>query len=776
MRRVSFGLLLCGLLVIGLLAPVQAQVGKEGAKKQPEAKPAERGPDYRDFFKKPASAAEFWSAIQFEIEVGRYDLAAAHLHGLLQYKPTDAELAQLADQVGVAAFLRLRNILTWSEDAKANKQASNDVEQLIGRVTEAVKRVRGDPKRIQMFIQNLLASPEENAYAVKELYRAGAVAVPYLIDAIRLSQPGDRSTLLTALRQLGPETVPAIVAALDSNDARLQVDLIDILRRRGTTEAVPDLWFLSASPKRHEDVRQKATEALAYLTGTSIGLLPSAKLALTQEAERYYRNQVKFPNAAAVSVWRWDGQHVVEGWPGAPTIPAGRAEEYYGLKYAGQALELDPAYAPAQIVWLSLALDRAQEGAGLGQTLDRTAPAVHAMLASVSPELVTAVLERALKEHRVPVIVAAVRDLGARDEARASKPSTRLASPLVRALYYADRRVQFAAAEAMLRIPGSSAAQVTGRVVEILRRALAADPGPPGAAVRPRVLLGYFDEDLLTRVAAAAAAAGFEPIRASTGREVLRRLTQAADIDLVVVDEALPDPGLASLLAQLRADVNVGLVPVILTAGPQREDAVRRYSEHFANVLTVPARILGDAPQLQGLLQARIAEPGNQPLPPTEMKEYAERAVAWLSWLVRGEPSGYDIRPAADVVLQALRSPSRLRPEGQVAAAEIASRLPGGEPQQVLADVVLDAKRPPAVRVAAAALLVRSIQAHRPLLSRGHVARLTTLANQPDLDAPLRAQVATVLGSLQPDARLTGQRLLQYQPPQPGAAAPPKKE
>jgi CheY-like chemotaxis protein len=295
--------------------------------------------------------------------------------------------------------------------------------------------------------------------------------------------------------------------------------------------------------------------------------------------------------------------------------------------------------------------------------------------------------------------------------------------------------------------------------------------------VRPKVIVGYFDEAERNRAVAAVTAAGFDPVKATTGREVLERLGQAADIDLILIDQALPYPGLSNLLGQLRSDVNIGLLPVVLTAPSRdREEALRRYVAPWPNVTVVRDDVLGEPQALKAILGRRIVNPDQPALTPAERKDYAERSIVLLDRLARNDPPGFDVKPAAGTILEALRAPSRLRPEGQIAAADAVSRLGGREAQEVLADVVLDGKRPAAVRVAAAAGLVRHIQAFRPALSRTHVASLATLNDLPGTDAPLKAQLALVLGSLQPNARLTGERLLQYQPPVPAPPTPPKKD
>jgi hypothetical protein len=795
---------LCLLVMTAFLTHSAAQ-DKEKPKQAaapPPARPSGEEDDYRRFFKRPTTTDEYWNAIQFEIDVGKYDLAAIHLHNFLNYKPSDADLVKLADEVGMAAFLRLRNIRKWSDDPKVNKEAQANVEQLIARVTEAVAKVRRDPARIQGYIKNLTASPEENAYALKELAKSGAVVVPYLIDALRQASPEERVRYLDTLERLGPDTIAPMVAALDSNNRQLQVDLIRIFRKRFSAstvrlirrEVVPNLWFLASSPSQSNEVRRHATAALSFFLEIPADQLPPARVELTRLAEGYYLHRVPFANPNAVTVWRWDGQHVVEGWPGAPTISADKAEEYYGVRFASQALLLDPAFVPAQVVLLSLILDKTQSKAGLDQTLERAAPQVHDLLGTVQPALVDAVLERALEEHRVSVILGVVRDLGERKEVRALRPLGRIQPPLVRALYYPDRRVQMAAAEALLQIPDSAASLATTRVVEVLRRAVAAEPE---ARQRSKVLIGYFNEDIRNRVAALVAVTGYDAVTVGTGREMMQRLGQASDIALLLFEEELPSPGLAQLLGQLHADRFAGQLPILLTAAPPRGDAagrlpadptqrelllgeaarheesLRRYVARYPNITVIPATLVLDVKALKPLLQSRLDDPANPALSAKEMKDYAERSIENLARLARGEIAGYDVEPAGPTVLEALRAPSKLTPKGQDFAIEIAARIRREETQIVLANVLADGKRTTAVRIAAANALVRNIQQFSPLLSRDLVRAIAEMYADPKLDEALRANVAIVLGSLRPSPRRSGDLLLQYQPPPPGA--PPKK-
>src|SRR5262249_61976355 len=79
------------------------------------AQEKDRADDYRKYFKKPTNPAQFWEAMKFEMEVGRFDLAAQLLREMLKKGPTEDELIKLHDKKGITPFLRLRLARRWEK-------------------------------------------------------------------------------------------------------------------------------------------------------------------------------------------------------------------------------------------------------------------------------------------------------------------------------------------------------------------------------------------------------------------------------------------------------------------------------------------------------------------------------------------------------------------------------------------------------------------------------------------------------------------------------------
>jgi CheY-like chemotaxis protein len=743
--------------------------------------------DFRRFFKPPETPREFWDALNFEVNVGRYDLAAAHLKGFLaSVKDRDDELLKIEQKDGLTAFLRLRLIAKWSDNDEVNKEAKQNVEALLQQTTRVLKAHLLDPERIAKFTKNLTApTKEERDYALFVLQQAGAAAVPHLVTVLRETPPDSAQhvAIIATLPRLRKDIIPPLVAALDAKPEIVRAELIDVLRKSLDRSVVPFLWYFSASPKQPELVRQKAAEALVVLTERRFEQLPPAKVALTQEADRYYRHLVYRDRMAGVVVWRWDeNKKELASQNLTPT----QAEEYYGTRFAREALDLDPAYEPAQVVLASLMLEKDYERGGLDKPLP---PATKELLASLNPELLTAVLRQGLADHRTAAILGSVHALGDQGAVEASRSDGKNLPVLVRALNYPDRRVQMTAADALLRMSGPASTQerqrrdgdrqrprpspAGARIVEVLRRTLAAEP-EPGAAAAPRVLVAHFDVDTGSAIARAVRQAGFQVGQddvVRTGREVLRRLGEAADIDVLLIDSALPNPQLNYLIAQLRADHHSGLLPVLVLTPLDRELATRRLLERYANVWVVPDLLWRDPQGLKEALAAGITDPVSKPLTNEEMKNYAGEAMRWLEQMAIGEVPGYDVRPAEGAILKALRSDD-LAP----LAIEAAGRLPDPRAQRELAQVMLDGARNPKLRAAAAYQLAHHIQQYRLMLGQDQVKAIQDLFLTKIDDAKLKANVAVVVGSLRPDARATGERLKEFTPPPAVEAPPPPKE
>ncbi len=553
--------------------------------------------DPRALFKEPRTPAEFASRIKFEMDLGNYGVAAQYLHAMLLAKPDEKSLVELEKTEGMASFLKLRNVPRWIAplpptalekdrqlaDAR-EKQAHQDVEELIKLVTDAVRKSLSDPERIRKFVGRLPLGKEEYEYAMGELYRSGVLVVPYIIDELRVADGNRRVAFLRALTQLNQDTLPPIIAALDSEIPALQLDLIAVLRQRGAVAAVPSLYWILGNSVSPPGLREAARDALLFFTKLPADQLPAPRTALTQEAERYYQHKVDFVDPKAVVVWRWDQGRVVAGFPDKPTISASKAEEHYGTRYATQALALDPAYEPAQRVLTSLILDKNYEETGPAKPLSQTRPAVHQRLAALNPEMLTAVLERAMQDRRINVILGALRLLGDQGEVQANRTGLGSVPPLIQALNYPDARVQLVAAETQLKMPGTIRPAIAVRVVDILNRALGADAINKAQG---RVLLGYFDDTRMLEVAREIRKMGLEPIPVSSGREVLRRLQTGSDIDAILLDADLPNPGLPNFLGQLKTDRNARNLPIILTSELANYDRWRLYTERNAQVRAI---------------------------------------------------------------------------------------------------------------------------------------------------------------------------------------------
>ncbi len=719
--------------------------------------------EYKNFFKKPEKPLEFWAAMKFEIDLGKYDLAGLHMLQLLQQPPDKLKktLVQIEAAEGMSTFLRLRKVKKWSEYKKFDEERKKDVETLIDLVTKSVEEHLSDPQRLAKFINNLDAPTiEERAYALVQLDRSGARAVPHMVAALNENVGKQLYSRITeALTKMRSEAVPPLLEILkaanpaDAADTTLRPTVLRILRVRGDQRAVPYLWHLSSSKLYPEPVRQQAANLLADLTNVkTIKDLPPSKIVLTDMSEKHFAGKVKFEDPNRVELWPWDGRNVSIK---PIVITPAQAEFIFGIRYAKQALDLDPSYRPAQRAFLSFTIERAVLPAIEKYLFEETKPKsevadVQRLLSTIDADLLLSMLERGFQKEHVPIILGCVQALGKRGEMRAARPNTggRI-SGVVRALYYPDRRVQFAAIQAMLQMPADKNPVATTRIVELLGRFVASEG-------KPKAMVLFAPQGDAAKLRMSLADAGFAAFLADSIKDAMRELGRTADYDFILLHHAAPSSQLPFVLTQFRKDNNVGRLPLLITSDKENEGRLIRLAAKYPQTTVIPEALVTLPKEFKSTIKQRIDDATGFALTDVERSKLTSQSLDLLWRMARGEIRGYDVLPVVDAIMAAIP-----RKGLALQAIEILGRLPGAKHQQRLADVVLDKSRDK-LRTSAAIELNRHVQKHGLQLDRRRLLDLRDTYRNASENPALRNQLAVVMGKLKPDASTTGTRLLEF--------------
>src|SRR5262249_42596438 len=142
----------------------------------------------------------------------------------------------------------------------------------------------------------------------------------------------------------------------------------------------------------------------------------------------------------------------------------------FGGRLAKEALLLDKTDTSAQVVFVSFLLEKPAERDGIGTVTQDTNPAF-AQAMAMGPGPLTKVLDTAIIDRHYDLAALAALALGRvadRDASGLPDP----VSPLVRALSAPNRRVQYAAASALVDLNPSKPFVGANRVIPVLSRFL----------------------------------------------------------------------------------------------------------------------------------------------------------------------------------------------------------------------------------------------------------------------------------------------------------------
>ncbi len=694
-----------------------------------------QAPGVESFARPPKTPAEMWERVDYLVRVGQAAQAVPFLRQFTEANPDDTTMVALRDEYGQASFLRLL-------DAPETRPFAGP---LLARLSEAGRKFATRPDRLRAAIASLSKTREERSYGAERLREAGPYAVPALVQALGQAGPSpeDRTPLVDGLGALGASAVPPLVATLDAPDPAIASAAARALGTIRDREAVPPLT--AAAALANEPARDSARRAIARITGAPFESQPeSPARVLTDAARRAFLAVPKEPEGPATA-WAWDDAAKV---PAPRETTRAEARSAAAAKLARWALAVAPADRRAQATLLEIALERDPAGA-----------APEALAAG--PVVLGEVVRQAIADGRGIPAAAAASALGQVTDRNALGDGTRPGA-LVEALDAPDRRVQFAAARALVGLdprrpfPGSS------RVVPTLARFVAAGAVPRALVIdgnpdRAGLLVGFLK------------GLGYDAQVAATGEVGFKMAAESADVELIALDPHLVQGHwrLTDTLANLRADPQTAGIPTFLYGPLALHDRLTPILGSFPGVklLITPTRM----DLFQGEVARGLAGLRARPLSAEERAAYAREAAALLARVASrpGGPFEAELVLAAPALMMALNNAA--------IAADVVKALgevPRTEAQRGLCDLLLNPSNPPGLRLAAAEALARSLRRFGPLLAPEQETRLAAELDEVEEPA-LRTALSAVVGALKPKAASSGRRLQEFRPTPPAPAPAP---
>lgn len=702
----------------------------------------------------PTTAEELIQAVSQLIDYGAYDEAKFYLAQLIAAKPTAGELAAAQRKFGSALFLRIA--------------AEKRLEPLGAQVGQAVLRgaqqVHQDPVRLQKFAQQAtVADAIQREEALVELRNAGVAAVKPLLDiAGNRNLPEAQARARDALVAMGETVVPPLLAVLEANDPELRIQAIAVLTRLNASRLVPHLLRPALDPDENERVRSIAQAALKRLMG-EVPSRRDAETFLYTKATEYFAGNPPLPPDSnnLVTLWRWDVKqdapvpHVYPATPRAVTLPSVRttdeavqpiedvpASAIMAAMLARDLYKLFPGTPTYRQLFLATHLEAGKLMAGLNSPLPSGPGTVHALASLVGPDALEDVLAWAIKNEHVPAAIAAAEVLGDIGSPDLLLSSTGTPRTLALALRHPDRRLRFAAADAILKLDSPTAFPGASYLPETLGYMA-------GSVGSRRVLVGDSIAEQAAITAGILNTLGYEADIATTGREVMAKALDSPDYEMIFLSDALDQPNLNHVWQQLRKDPRTANTLVMFSVRDEG-NWLTLLEKAEADPLAHAMPPAYNPPTMSFQVQQAFRNAGLKFVPHAERLRQARVALDHLARLAQdpAQSKRYDLLRQEAPVLRALAIPGLT-----VHAAPVLGGLGTHASQLALVDFASNANHDQTARQAAVKAFAAAVKNRGVLLTTSEIRDQYDRYNASEtLDVETQQFLASILDTIEQQA------------------------
>jgi len=683
--------------------------------------------------------AELVDLIIHYVKVRNYDMVANTATELMERNPGDADIVKIVErdattrrQFEDAMQVALRNSTTQPFAAKLTQSYERGV----------MARARNSDQ-IARNIQELGGNLQQQMFAQRRLVEAGEYAMPQLLEAfLKPNNVAVQPKIQQVLRAMGRQAIIPLCTALMKVGPVDQERIADLL---GLLEYPTSLPYLSdvANSTSSEAVRAACQRAM---TNLSNGNLPDTASLYRLLAEAYYNEKselTSFPGEEHQILWSFDAR--AGGLiPTAIRTPVYHEAMCMGLAERGMALESQAGAPHPETIalWVSSnfsrEIDTPKDYQNPAYGADRR-PAGFFAVAS-GADVAQRVLARGLDTRDTPLarraLVAVERTAGGKN---LYSGSGRM--PLLEALGYPNRRVQYEAALALATAQPQTAFAGSDRVVPVLASAIR------GATSQYAVVVTG-DAETYQGMRRMLTGMGYTVLpQARTLSDIAQPIAEAPAVDLVV-SVGLNAEQVPGLIGEVRASNKLAATPILAVTSADAYSVLRH---RYATDASVAVRPMGTREeQLNAALTDLMNASTGGPVSEEEARQYAQRSLTALRDLSLSNNQVLNVADAAAPLITALsdqNSPDRM------AIADVLSRIGQDRAQRAVMDAAMGASG--ADRVRLLGMVADSAKRYGNMLEIRSVAQIVELATKGSNDEATAA--AALMGALNlPNNELVG--------------------
>ncbi|MBX3386642.1 MAG: hypothetical protein KF768_08740 [Phycisphaeraceae bacterium] len=659
--------------------------------------------------------------------IDRPDVAAATGQSLLDLNVDPAEFVRIVEQSrgGLDRFNR----------AVIRAQSRRELEPTASAILKTYENgklaVARDPESIAKNIRDLTGVRRQAVFAEARLKEAGEYALPQLLEALLQRQDARLSAEARRIMvAMGRHSVVPLISALPDLEPAAQELVAGILGDIPYPHSLPVLYDVRAKSDV-ASVRTSIEQAIRKIVGVLNDSTPVADR-YVEVAQGYYAESpslTPFPGEPNQLWWNHDPRIGLT----FDAIDTSVFHEAMAMRFAERALALDGTNHRAVATWLASNFSREIDGP---ENYDNPAypptrrEAMYYAVAS-GPAASQRVLARAIDDIDTPLARRAIESIDKTAGGAGLWAGLEGRRPLLEALRYSNRRVQYDAAIALANAQPTEPFDGSDRVVPILASAIR-DVGTKYAAVIAS------SEERGSSLSSILQGRGFTVLPASPSLSgIEQQIADAPAVDLIVSD--LPAASTQELIDESRGRNKLRATPILALVSTQGFDELsprfaRDNSVRIAKSGLTPDEIIASTDDLLdraigGLITGE------------EARAYRDSALAALRDLGVSGNRVLNVADAGGPLITALATATG---QTRITIAEVLSHVPTSAAQQAIFDAAMRADGRDRVELLARAS--GSAKRHGNQLTDRHVASLLRLVRDGQSEEATAA--AALMGSL----------------------------